>query len=306
MGERLADQRENGTRNIVLLDGGMGRELWYRGVEVPASIWSAQALIDAPEVIRQVHEDYIDAGADVITTNTYAVVRETFAAIGIEDRYEELLVLACELALAAREARDATVRIAGSLPPLEESYRPDLVRPIEELLPRYREMSSIMAPYVDFFICETMSAIAESWAAAAAAAETGKPVWVSWTLNDYSPDQLKNKETSAAAAKALSGIPIEGMLANCCKPETIAAAMHSLVDTGKPYIGGYANTFLTPPPDWTLEEEGPMGLRDDLDPEPYAEFVAQWLDAGANVVGGCCGTRPAHIAKIRSLIESRK
>lgn len=289
--------------NVVLLDGGMGRELWYRGVEIPASIWSANGLIVAPEVVRQIHEDSIDAGARVITTNTYAIVRKPFASIGIEDRYEELMVLACELAVAAREAKDPSVRIAGSLPPLEESYRPDLVGSVEELVPRYREMVTLMSPYVDFFICETMSASAEAVAAATAAAESGKPVWVGWTLDDYRPDRLKSGETIEEAVAALDAIPVEGVLANCCMPETIAAAMPILQATGKPYFGGYANTFFTPPPDWTLEQEGPMGLRDDLEPAPYAGFVSLWLDAGANVVGGCCGTRPAHIAELRKLLS---
>ncbi len=301
----MSRNEQSRTREVILLDGGMGRELWYRGVEIPASIWSANALLVAPEVVQQVHEDYIDAGARIITTNTYAIVREPFASIGIEDRYEELMVLACELAVAARDARDPAVRIAGSLPPLQESYRPDLVMPVDTLLPMYREMVELMSPFVDLFICETMSASTEALAAATAAAETGKPVWVGWTLDDYHPDRIKSGEAIAEAVARLRDVAVEGMLANCCMPESIAAAMPELVNTGKSYIGGYANTFFTPPPDWTLEEEGPLGLRDDLEPEPYARLVDQWLDAGANVVGGCCGTRPAHIAEIRRHLDLR-
>ncbi|MGE3796653.1 MAG: homocysteine S-methyltransferase family protein, partial [Thermomicrobiales bacterium] len=210
----------------------------------------------------------------------------------------------CELAVAARQAKDPSVNIAGSLPPLEESYRPDLVRSLDELLPRYREMVHLMSPYVDLFLCETMSASTEALAAATAAAETGKPVWVGWTLDDYHPDLLKSGESIAAAVETLEHLAVEGVLANCCMPETIAAAIPFLVSTNKPYIGGYANTFFTPPPDWTLEEEGPLGLRDDLDPQPYAGFVLDWLASGANVVGGCCGTRPAHIAEIRRLLDT--
>ncbi|MBX3068907.1 MAG: homocysteine S-methyltransferase family protein [Thermomicrobiales bacterium] len=290
-------------KRVVLLDGGMGRELWYRGADVPKGLWSAQALFDAPDVVREIHRDYILAGADVITTNTYGVARENFESLGLGDRFGEMLELACQLAIEGREEAGASARIAGSLPPLEESYRPDLVRPFAEMLPRYQEMVGHMAPLVDFFLCETMSNIDESLAAATAAAESGKPVWVAWTLNDYAPDRLKSGETIAQANESLAHLPIEGLLANCCMPETIAGAMPDLVNTNKSYIGGYANTFNTPPPDWTLESEGLLGLREDLDPEPYAALVQQWLDGGATVVGGCCGTRPAHIALLRSLIE---
>jgi S-methylmethionine-dependent homocysteine/selenocysteine methylase len=80
-----------------------------------------------------------------------------------------------------------------------------------------------------------------------------------------------------------------------------------LVPLGVPWIGGYANTFTPVPPDWTLDGDNPtdglLGLREDLDPERYAGHAAEWLAAGATVVGGCCGTRPAHIARMRPLLD---
>lgn len=292
------------TRQPILLDGGMGRELWYRGVNVPRGIWSAQALFDAPEVVREIHRDYILAGAGVITTNTYGVVRENFEALGLGDKVGPMLDLAGQLAVEGREAAGRHALIAGSLPPLQESYRPDLVGSFEAMLPVYEEQVAHLTPFVDFFLCETMSNIRESLAAATAASASGKPVWVAWTLNDHAPGCLKSGESIPEAAAALTELPIEGILANCCMPETIAAAMPELVKTQKAFVGGYANTFHTPPPDWTLEAEGLLGLRDDLEPDPYAIFVEQWLEAGATVVGGCCGTRPAHIARIRQLLDS--
>ena len=98
----------------LLLDGGMGRELWFRGVEIPETIWSANALLTAPDVVRDVHRDYIAAGAEVITTNPYGVVRDDLANEGIEDRFAELNLLACELAEQARRQTDRSVRIAGA------------------------------------------------------------------------------------------------------------------------------------------------------------------------------------------------
>lgn len=291
----------------LLLDGGMGRELRSRGVEILNTIWSANGLITAPDVVRDIHRDYIAAGADIITTNSYGVIRQELAREGIADRFDELNRLAGQLAVEAREQSGADLLIAGSLPPLRGSYRADLVGPFEEIEPEYEQQAALLAPYVDFFICETMSCAREGYAAAHGAIKTGKPVWVSWTLHEDKSGRLRSGETIAQAAAAVAELPISGMLANCCAPESISAAMGQLVATGYRYVGGYANTFVPVPSDWTLDgtgdADGLIPLRDDLDPEPYSSFARDWLAAGATVIGGCCGTGPAHI---RQLTHTRR
>lgn len=290
----------------VLLDGGMGRELRHRGVEIPDTIWSANALLSAPHMVSHIHEDYITAGADVIITNTYGIICAELAREGIEDRFAELNIQACKLAQEARAASGRRVLIAGSLPPLRGSYRPDLVGSYDDIEPLYREQAEIMMPHVDLFICETMSSAAEGLAAATAAASTGRPVWVSWTLHEDASGRLRSNETIAEAAKAISHLPVSGFLVNCCAPESITAAMADLVALGRP-AGGYANTFVPVPQEWTLDgkddEDGLIPLRGDLQPAHYARHVSDWLDAGARIVGGCCGTSPEHIARLRQLIN---
>ena len=104
------------------------------------------------------------------------------------------------------------------------------------------------------------------------------------------------------AVVALSDLPVSGFLVNCCAPESITKALPELLATGARYVGGYANTFAPIPEDWALDGDkdgdGWLTLRQELDPESYGLHVADWLEAGATVVGGCCGTRPAHIAHI--------
>ena len=299
----------NLPQRTILLDGGMGRELRFRGVDVMTSIWSAKALIDAPQVVREVHSDFISAGADIITINSYGIVKSNLAWAGIEDRFKELNLLACKLAQEARDASGRDVLIAGSLPPLAGSFRPDLVGRFEEMEPLYREQAELLAPHVDLLICETMSSIDEGRAAAAAATRTGKPVWVCWTLHEDRSGRLRSGEAIDEAVKALSGLPVSGALANCCAPESITRAMSQLVQTGMKYVGGYANTFQPIPEDWNLtgdkKADGFLGLRPDLDPESYAAHADDWLKAGATVIGGCCGTRPAHIAKLKELIVAK-
>ena len=297
------------NNKLVLLDGGLGRELRFRGVAVPKTIWSAGALMTDPKVVRQIHRDYIAAGADIITTNTYGVIRQELAKEGLEDRFAELNMLACNLAIEAREASEREVVIAGSLPPLGGSYRPDLVGPSQEIEALYQEQAELLAPYVDLLLCETMSSATEGQAAARAACRTGKPVWVAWTLHEDRLGNLRSGENVAEAVAALQGLPVSGFLANCCAPESITTIMPQLAETGAQWIGGYANTFAPIPQDWTLDGEkdtdGLLTLRSDLDPEEYSAHVSEWLAAGATVVGGCCGTRPSHTAKMRVLLDEK-
>jgi len=288
----------------LLLDGGTGRELRRRGVPILDTIWSANALVVAPGVVRQVHLDYIRVGADVITTNSYGVIRRDLAKEGIEDRFAELNRLAGRLAVEARDAGGREIAIAGSLPPLRGSYRPDLVGEPEEILPLYREQAELLAPFVDLFICETMSSAAEALAAATAAAETGKPVWVSWTLDEDRSGRLRSGESVAEAAAAIAHLPVSAFLANCCAPEAIAAAMPALAAIGRGPAGGYANAFRPVPKDWELETGGLLPLREDLNAEAYASHAAHWQAHGARIIGGCCGTGPEHIAALRQLLDA--
>jgi S-methylmethionine-dependent homocysteine/selenocysteine methylase len=289
---------------LVLLDGGMGRELRLRGVPMLNTIWSATALITAPEIVRQVHIDFIEAGADVITTNSYGVVRTQLAKEEMEQDFEALNGKACELALQAREAAGRDVLIAGSLPPLHGSLDAALSRPFAEIEPLYREQAEILAPQVDLFLCETMCCAEEAAAAATAAASTGRPVWVSWSLQDDGLARLRSGETVGEAAARLADLPVAALLANCCTPESIAAAMPAL-RTARPDIpfGGYANAIANVPQGWTLDGSPRVGTqfayREDLEPGAYAGHVAGWVERGARIIGGCCGIGPAHIARLR-------
>jgi S-methylmethionine-dependent homocysteine/selenocysteine methylase len=302
----------------LLLDGGTGRELLKRGVPILTEIWSATALLLAPEIVRQVHDDFIAAGADIITTNTYGISRERVAREGIEERCIELNQIAGRLAAEARDAASRPVAVAGSLPPLSGSYRPDKVGSFEHLVPLYREQAAALAPYVDLYICETMSSAAEGLAAATAALEFGKPVWVAWTLHEDRSGRLRSGETIAEAVAAVTHLPVAGYLANCCAPESISAAMPDLVAAaGGRQVGGYANTFLPVSTDWGAYSKGKhdatdwksyaaaaLPLRDDLPPEVFAGHAEGWHRCGATVIGGCCGAGPEHIARLRAVLDA--
>ena len=295
--------------NIRILDGGMSRELVRLGAELRQPEWSALALMEAPDVVRQVHAEFIAAGADVVTTNSYALVP---FHIG-EERYQRdgrrLLALAGRLAREAADASDRAVLVAGSLPPIFGSYEPARFEPerVQDYLGAFVEE---MGPHVDLWLGETLSLIAEAEAVRRAVMPTGKPFWISFTLADDPgiEPQLRSGESVAAAAAWAAGSGAAALLFNCSRPEVmegaVAAARSALAAQGSSLeIGVYANAF---------EDDGKVaaandGLHDtraDLTGERYARFACSWVAAGATMVGGCCGIGAAHIACLAERLRS--
>jgi len=286
---------------VVLLDGGTSLELQNRSTNKAPRHWSAEYLMSEPDLVRQVHLDYIRAGAKVITINSYSSSFTRMAMVGAEDKVPMLQRIACELALEARDMAGSAgtdVAIAGCIPPLNGTYRPDRVREFKTNHEEYSRLGELQAPHVDLFICETMSTAEEGRAAAAAVGSLGKTVWVGWSLMDIGP-WLRSSESVATAARALSGLPVDAVLANCSSPESITASMPALVATGYA-TGGYANGFTNIPeafmPGKTKEQ---LKTRSDLDPATYAAIALKWVEQGATIVGGCCEVGPAHIARLR-------
>ena len=291
---------------LTILDGGMGGEIQRRMPAAAHELWSATALLEAPQLVVDLHAEFIDAGATVITTNTYSTVPSYLAKGGIADRFEELTTLAAGLARQAADTRPGgndPVLVAGSLPPLSESYRVDLVPLPEEAAPIYRRMVLAMLQDVDLFLCETMSCAREARQAAeqALAHGGGKPVYVSWTLHETPGQGLRSGETVAEALAALDGLDVAAFLFNCTHPEAIEVGIEELAAlTDKP-VGCYPNRLNRVPEEWTLDNEQIIGLRGDLSVDLYVTSILRSIDCGATIVGGCCGIGPAYI---RALSES--
>ncbi|SDF84157.1 homocysteine S-methyltransferase [Pseudomonas seleniipraecipitans] len=291
-----------GKRPLIFLDGGMGRELQRRGAPFRQPEWSALALTEAPEQVEAVHAAYIAAGSQVITSNSYAVVpfhigEQRFAVEG-----RALAEQAGRLARNAADRATSPVRVAGSLPPLFGSYRPDLFQPerVTELL---TPLIDGLAPHVDLWLAETQSAIAEARAIRAHLPDDGKPFWLSFTLRDEDTDdipRLRSGEPVAEAARAAAELGVEVLLFNCSQPEVIGGAIDVARETfaslgAEIAIGAYANAF-PPQPEEATANDGLDPLREDLDPPGYLRWVADWRARGASHLGGCCGIGPEHIS----------
>ena len=291
-----------------ILDSGMGKTLSMKGVDVPNTIWSANALLVAPDVVQEIHSENIQAGADIITTNSYGIILSDLKKEGLADRFDELNLLAGEIAQQASKDSERKILVAGSLPPQNGSYRPDRVLDGPLLIELYNRQMHLLEPYVDFFLFETMSSLNEAQAALKAAHNFSKPVMIGLTLDDNESNRLRSGESLADCIELLISFAPLGILANCCLPERITDAMASLVGSGAPYVGGYGNAFSCVPKDWLLDgtksTDGSLQMRDDLTPSFYADFAMNWLDQGANIVGGCCGTTAQYIHSISSRLAN--
>lgn len=298
---------------LRLLDGGMGRELQRIGAPFRQPEWSALALIEAPEFVRQAHQAFIDAGARIITTNSYAVVP---FHIGDERFAEQGQVLAERAGRLAREAASASaepVLVAGSLPPALGSYRPDLFDH-QRSVAIHRELILGLQAHVDVWLAETQSSIAEVRAVVDALDLDIqlRPLWVSFTLLDEpgEPPRLRSTEPVAEAVRVAVGFGASAVLFNCSQPEVMSAALAEAREViqglGQAIeLGVYANAFPPVSSD-AKANDTLLEIRRDLGPEAYLHWSRSWVAAGASIVGGCCGIGPEHIAQLHSHLLSHK
>lgn len=287
----------------ILLDGGTGTELQRRAVDTTRPLWSAQALLTAPDVLRQVHSDYLRAGAEILTANTFRTHRRNLARAGLGDQALELTQLAVEIARTAIHQMSTVPGpryVAGSLSPLEDCYSPHLVPPQAECEHEHAEMAQHLAQSgVDLILIETMNTIREARAATRAARATGLPVFTSFVCR--TDGRLLSGESITEAVQAIAPLGVAGLLINCTPATTIhnpfnelRAALQQLA-VRIHVIGLYANVGHT-------EMLGGWTNTADVPPLEYAKLASSWLEKGANLIGGCCGTTPAHIAALRVVL----
>lgn len=286
----------------MILDGGMGRQLERSGAPFRQPEWSALALMEAPETVRAAHRAFIAAGAQLITTNSYALVPFHIGEAKFATDGARLAALAGTLARQAADGANHPVQVAGSLPPLFGSYRPDLFDPARAPA-MLRLLIDALLPSVDLFLAETMSSIAEARAAADAVRGTGKPLWVSFTLAEAAgPPLLRSGESVAVAVEAAVASGAAAVLFNCSPPETMGAAIdaaRTVLGANGPPIGVYANAFLAD--DGTNDANADVSpLRADVTPARYADWARHWRDRGATLIGGCCGIGPEHIHRLKA------
>lgn len=293
-------QRRIDGGEVILLDGAMGTELERRGAPMHGMAWSASALITHPDAVREVHEDYILAGADMITTNTFSTAPHVLEPSGMGDRVRELNTRAVTLAAEAREnaAGGRRVCIAGSISTfeagLDSKYRP----PADRLQASYREQAALLAEAgVDLIAMEMMRDREQATYAVRAAVETGLPVWIGFSCKIGEDVMiLDGNDRFASVLDAI--LPLGGAVVSVMHSmvEDVPAALRVVKENWSGPVGAYPHSGTFVMPNWQFE--------DVISPEDYVVEAQQWAEMGAQIVGGCCGIGPAHIRLLKERLPT--
>jgi S-methylmethionine-dependent homocysteine/selenocysteine methylase len=306
---------QNGDR--LLLDGGTGSELQRRGVDLSMGVsaenngtlgaWSATGLLDAPEVVRTIHEDYLRVGADIITANSYNTNRGQLATAGLADRMAELSRLAVELAVEARDRMNPAAYVAGSIAPTNRfplGWDPDRVAAPEQLARDWGDQIAVLVDAgSDLILIETMSAIFQLIPAVDAAQATGLPVFLG--IHATPAGTMTSGETMEQLVAALEARMPDAILLMCRPPEDISATLPNLREAFSGPIGAYANTGYERSIDPRTGQYHTIDLGANT-PDRYAEFGEEWIQMGVQIIGGCCATTPEHIATLRPVVKGAR
>jgi homocysteine S-methyltransferase len=275
----------------VLLDGGLATELERRGHDLDDPLWSARVLLEQPEAIVQVHRDYLEAGADIVTTATYQATFVGLAGRGL-DREATTELLASAVALARRacdEAGRPDALVAASIGPYGafladgSEYRGDYGLCVDALVDFHGPRLDVLAPLCDVVACETIPCLAE--AQALARLLPGLDAWVSFSCRDA--QTVSHGEPLSECIAAVPSATAVGV--NCIAPALTTALLCTAAKaTDKPLVA-YPNAGEIYRDGWSGRALGPTDL---------AALAPRWYAAGARLIGGCCRTTPAHIREL--------
>jgi homocysteine S-methyltransferase len=295
------------VRPLILLDGAMATELAERGFELRAPLFSARALLDAPELVEQIHADYLQAGAQILTSNSFGLHASTLAAAGLAQRQAELIRLAVALPDAVRRRARTSVRIAGSIPPRPRVHRADSA---ELARAEYRHQAELLVEAgADLILLETFTDLAEVRLALEGLADMASPVWLAVVAGvavsgSRRPDgsRLLGGDEFAALGDVLRSASVrrpDVVLLNCTQIDAVPAALDAMLDAIDPEIplGLYPH----------LGKEAYNGVWIDriVEPDVFAEQILAWMHPRPRfeVAGACCGSRPAYIEALQRWLQ---
>ena len=302
------------NKEVIVLDGATGSEIARLGAEMNSSAWCGVANKTHPDIVREVHEEYIRAGADVVTANTFSTSRHILASAGLADETVSINTRAVELAREAvhNVSPERPIAVAGSMSTMR-AWIPGTVSPDPRFLPtpeeefnNYQEVAHTLAKSgVDLILMEMMSDIDRSSLAISAAMETGLPVWIgtSCTLSDdgsvsawnqhseepatrLSPDHLRAEDKSYdTLIEAMLPFQPQVMGVMHSTLETTNAGLQTLYEHWQGPIMAYPET----------SSEVRKGISEQVEPSSFASHCHDWVDSGVQIIGGSCGTTIEHI-----------
>tara|TARA_Y100001934_G_C12353499_1_gene776740 strand:- start:865 stop:1752 length:888 start_codon:yes stop_codon:yes gene_type:complete len=292
------------SKKITILDGGMGRLLRKMGAPFQYPEWSALALMKAPKSVVKAHNAFIEAGAEIITTNNYAVIPFHIGQDRFDEQGRSLIKLSGEIARQCANDAKSSVKVAGCLPPAFGSYRADLYddKKADDI---YIPMIEELEPYIDFWLAETISSVQEAQKIGELLKGNSKPFWLSFTVKDRADrkekPQLRSNESIEQAIETAKILNVSALLFNCSQVEEMKDVLDIVQksDLKIPY-GVYANAFEPISQDQDVSTDG-LTIREDNSVSDYLEHAKKWVSQGATIIGGCCGIGPEHIKGLKKL-----
>ena len=292
-------QRRIDDGEVILLDGATGTELERRGVTMHSDVWCGAAVHTHPDVVRQVHEDYIRVGADIITTDTFATGRHLLEPAGFGHLVKEINTQAVTLAREAREAVsvDRPVYIAGSISTMGASPRSGQAPSAEKARASYREQAQLMADAgADLLMLEMMTDAEQAAYALEAATSTGRPTWVGYSCklseNGSQVELLRSSgETFAESLNTLKGLGGSLVSVMHSEVEVTIPALHVVKDHWDGPMGAYPHSGDFAMPNWQFGNI--------ISPQDYLTEAKKWVEMGVQVIGACCGMGTQHIQLLR-------
>lgn len=316
----LADKFAN--KEVVILDGAVGTQLQSMRVPMNSHAWAAEALVSHPYTVRRMHENYIAAGCDVITVNSYASARHNLEPLGQGDLTHELNLRAVMLAEDARDraAKDRPVWIAGSVsnfgllagnePYSEEEvakyFGPRSVLSEEQSRANLREQAEILAEAgADLLLAEaTGSATQRRWVVEACVA-TGLPVWAGFRCHQRAGDPTVrigycSEETLAETAAEVMALGAQGLNIFHTFISTTEAALPIARELWDGPLGVYPEAERA---DY-IDTYRDAAEAQHVSPKDFLAFARRAVAQGAQLVGGCCGIELAHIRPLKDALPS--
>ena len=287
--------------DMVLLDGGTGTELERRGVPMNERAWCGDATLGHAQVLREIHQDYIRAGAEVIITNTFATARHSLEPIGFGADVERANRLAVEVALEARErVAEHEVAVAGSISDFMTDKSNPNWRRDDRLRATYREQAEILAAAgVDLLALEMMQEPEIAIPAIEAAVDTGLPVWVGCSCRRGGDDERLvffdyPDRDFRELLDAIAGLPV-GVIG--IMHSEVPDVMHGIEMLREQWSGPlavYPESGYFTMPHWHFV--------DIIAPNDLVREARGWRHHGVQLIGGCCGIGPEHIEALNAAL----
>lgn len=299
-------------KKLTIIDGGMGRELERIGAPFSQTMWSAQALLETPGYVRQAHQNFIDAGAQVIIANSSACVpfylgQECYQAKG-ESLAREAAIIAQSVVQHEKVKHQNKVLAAGALSPPYGNDDPDLFD-AESALSIYHALFAAQNRYVDLWFAEEIASIAELTLVQSVLQHAQQPCYYILSLsNETTPElQLRSGESAIDAIDFIVQHGGEGILFESETTDVISQAITRAAERIKHAdieLGGYINFSTTT--DSALTAQNTSTPSSELSPQSYLVLAQHWYQLGATLFGGCCGIRPEHIQALARWRDSQE